>query len=117
MAAVDPNEYVKSMVVRIRRGAKEHLYIREHMEAKGLTDLILAGRLGVAPVTVWRWRKSQRQLNDPKLRALAHAIGLEPEDLYRPPGRESIDAKLKNASEEVYEIVRDLALRLTKKAS
>jgi transcriptional regulator with XRE-family HTH domain len=105
------------MVVRIRRGAKAHLYIKEHMEAKGLSDAKVANRLDVAAVTVWRWRKHQRHLNDPKMRALAYAIGVEPEDLYRLPGRESIDAKLKDAPQEVYEIVRDLAIRLVKTAS
>lgn len=85
------------------------------MEARNLKDADIANRVepNVAPVTVWRWRKEQWRLDPEKIAALAHAIGLEgPEDLYRPPGRESIDAALREAPEAVYEAVRDLARKL-----
>lgn len=103
------------MVTRIRKGAKTHLYIKEHMDARGLNDAAIGGRLGVSATTVWRWRTQQHRLRPAKIEALAHAVGLDnSEDLYRMPGRESIDAKLKNAPDHVYEAVRDLAQRLSK---
>lgn len=102
------------MVTRIRKSAKTHLYITEHMEALGLDDAKVAGRLGVAPVTVWRWRKEQWRLRPDKIAALAHALGLErAEDLYRLPGRPSIDAALRDAPDAIYqatlEFVRKIA--------
>ena len=106
------------MTARIRKGAKPHLYITEHMEARRLTDAVMAGRLDVAPVTIWRWRKEQGRLNPAKIAALAYAIGLAgPEELYRPPGRESIDARLRDAPDAVYEIVLDLAEKLLRNVS
>lgn len=85
------------------------------MEAKGLSDIDLAGRLDTSRTTVWRWRNEQWRLDPAKIAALASAMNLEPVDLYRLPGRESIDAQLKDAPTEVYEAVRDLARRLAKK--
>lgn len=40
------------------------------------------------------------RLNPIKLEQLAHAIGIEPEDFYRPPGRPSVDARLRSATDE-----------------
>jgi transcriptional regulator with XRE-family HTH domain len=115
---MDGITYHPGMVTRIRKGATGHLYIAEHMKAKNLNDAALAGRMDVAPVTVWRWKTGKRELKGKRIAEVASAIGLESaEDLYRLPGRDSIDAKLKDAPESVYAAVRDLVSSLTKKAS
>lgn len=107
------------MVTRIRKGARIHLFIKEHMEAKGISDETMAGRLGVARETIWRRYSEQHRLNPLKIAEFAHAMGLEPEDLYRPPlppepppHVPSIDAMLKDADEETQKLAFDLVKRV-----
>ena len=83
------------------------------MAAKDLSFEDLGDRLDTSRTTVWRWAKEQWRLDPGKLEALAEAIGLDsPVDLYRPPGRQSIDGVLGNAPEEVYQATLDVARRL-----
>lgn len=101
------------MVTRIHKNAKAHLYIEEHMQAKGLSFDDIGGRMDVSRTTVWRWANEQWRLDPGKMEALATAIGLDsPIDLYRPPERPSIDAILKDAPQSVYEATLDVARRL-----
>lgn len=65
------------------------------MAYRGLSDERLAGRLGVARETVTRWRRQQHRLNPDKIAAIANALDCEPEDLWRPPTRPSLDAMVK----------------------
>lgn len=71
------------------------------MAERGLNDESLGNRMGKSRVTVWRWRTEQHRLNPQKIAELAHALGLEPEGLWRPPSRPSVDAALKGASDEM----------------
>ena len=93
------------------------------MNARGLSDERLAGRLGVARETVTRYRNEQHRLNPEKIAAIAAALDLEPPDLWQlPPPRDrrprpSIDAILRDASEEAFEKVADLAALLAKTGS
>ena len=88
----------------VTKKARQHrLYIAEWMKERGLSDEALAERLGVARETVTRYRdvNQQHRLNPQKIAAIAAALDLEPEDLWRPPdlgsGRPSIDRMLKGA--------------------
>jgi transcriptional regulator with XRE-family HTH domain len=87
--------------IRQRSARRRHLYISERMEKLGLSDEAVAGRLGVARETVWRWRTQQHRLNPEKIASLAAALDCEPEDLWRPPGQQSVDAMLKDAPEDL----------------
>lgn len=93
------------MVTRIRKGAREHLYIEEWMERRGLTDEKVARRIGVERPTITRWRNQQHRLNPAKIAALAQALDLEPEDLWRPPppldAPPSIDAMLRDEPDHI----------------
>lgn len=81
-----------SPLARIRKGSRAHLYIEEHMAAKGLSDVVVAGRCEVTRQTVWKWAKEQHRLNPEKIALLAWALDLEhPRDLYSPPGRSILD--------------------------
>ena len=80
-----------------------HLFIEEWMEERGLTDEILGETMGKSRTTVWRWRTEQNRLNPKKIFALAKAIGCEPEDFWRPPGRPSLDALVKDATDQTVE--------------
>lgn len=104
------------MVTRIHEGARVHLFIKEHMEAKGISDEAMAGRLDVARETIWRRYTEQHRLNPQKIAEFAHAMDMEPEDLYRPPAPPSpipsIDAMLKDVDEETQRLAFDLVQRV-----
>jgi transcriptional regulator with XRE-family HTH domain len=101
------------MVTQIRKHAKGHLYIEEHMAAKSLSFDVIGGRLGVSRTTVWRWAKEQWRLDPGKMAALAEAMDMEsPADFYRMPERPSIDAIMADAPQPLYEAVVDHARKL-----
>ena len=115
------------MVTRIRRGARPHLYVKEWREERGLSLEDLGGRIrlqdkdgekvGVERNTVWRWENEPHRLNPEKMAAIADALDLEPEELWRPPGRRSLDAIASGASDDVQDTLVDIVTRLTKRAS
>ena len=89
------------MVARIRnKGVRPHLYIAEHMDSRGLSDQTLGDRMDVSRQTVYRWRTDQKRLDPFKIAALAAALDREPEELWRPPARRSLDAILKAATDD-----------------
>jgi transcriptional regulator with XRE-family HTH domain len=103
---------------RIRKGTRGHLYIKERMDALDMDDKTLAGRLGVARETVWRWRTEQHRLNPGKIAAIASALNCEPWELFRlpeEPPEKSLDALVKGADRDTldtaYEIVERLVVR------
>ena len=108
---------ITGMVTKIGGKRRQHLYVSEWRESKGLTVERVGERLGVDRVTVWRWETQQNRLNPEKLAALAHAIGCEPEDFWRPPERPSLDALVKQAPDDLYRTAYDVVSRLTKQAS
>lgn len=73
------------------------------MAERGFSDQKLADALGVARETVTRYREQQHRLNPQKMAALADALDLEPEQLWRPPApnRPSLDRMLKDAPDDV----------------
>lgn len=107
------------MATRIHKRARHHLYITEWFEACGLNDEQVANRLDppVDRATVFRWRKEQHRLNPEKIANLANALDLDPTDFYRPPGRESLDAILRDAPDEVQSMAADIVRRMVGKAS
>jgi transcriptional regulator with XRE-family HTH domain len=101
----------------IRRGARGHLYIEEWFETRGLNDEKVGNRIGVDRATVFRWRKEQHRLNPQKIAALAEALDIEPEELWRPPSRRSLDALIKDAPDEVVDMAFDVLKRMAGKRS
>ena len=78
------------------------------MIERDLTDEDLGAKMGTSRTTVWRWRTEQNRLNPEKIKALATALGCEPEQLWRPPGRPSLDAIARGASDEVLRKAADV---------
>lgn len=95
----------------------QHLYIYEWMTHKGLSDSQMATRLEMARNTFKRWRTEQDGLTLEKVAAIAGALGLESEELWHPPARESLDAIIKDAPAELHATVADIVKRLLKKVS
>ena len=89
------------MVTRIGPRKARRLFILEWMEHRGISDEQMAGRIGVARETVTRWRTHQHRLNPEKIAALAHALDIEPEELWRPPGGVSLNQLVKDAPDEL----------------
>ena len=105
------------MVTRIRRGARPHLYLTAWRELRGLSVEQLAGRLDVARETVWRWETDQDRLNPSKMAAVAHALDIAPEDLWRRPERPSLDAITRDSPDDIHNTAIDIVRRLARRAS
>jgi transcriptional regulator with XRE-family HTH domain len=73
-------------------------YLNEHMTALNVGNAELARKLGRDRASVTRWRKSDRRISLPQLGLIARALGIEPEELLRPPtpDRPSIDKILRD---------------------
>lgn len=108
---------ISGMATRIGRRQAAHLYIKEWLDYRGLSDEKAAGRLGVARETVWKWRTQPRRLTRDKIASLAVILDIEPEELYRPPNRPSLDAMVKDQPEEVQKMAADIVRRLVGRAN
>lgn len=106
------------MVTRIRkRGARQHLYITEWRESRGLSVEQLASRMDVDRTTLWRWETARRRVTEGIQAQIAHHLQIEPADLWRlPDSRPSIDAMTKGVSDDVFNTVVDIVTRLIRRA-
>src|SRR6266446_5306348 len=96
---------------------RDYLYITEWLEYRGLSDQDVADKLGVKRETVWRWQVEQHRLNPQKILQLADLLGISPAELWNPPAapnRRSVNLILKEAPDDIYETVADIAERLLK---
>lgn len=124
--------YNPGMVTRIRSKRKLHLYIAEWREDRGLTQEELGNRIelpdehgmmkqGVERNTVSRWETDQQRLNPYKIAAIAKALDLEPQELWRPPvsgqARPSLDKIMEGQPQDAWDTAADIVSRLIRKAS
>lgn len=112
-----PPRYVAGMVTRIHKMARRRLFLREHREAKGISATAVAGRMEIERESVLRLEREPRRVTPDKQAAYAHALGIEPEDLWRPPGTPSVDGLIQSAPADVQEMVLDVVRRMVGKAS
>jgi transcriptional regulator with XRE-family HTH domain len=111
------------MVTTNKRGPKGPLYVKEWRVYRGLSlealgaKIELDGKTGVEKNTVWRWETDQKRLDPFKIAAIARALDLEPEDLWRPPPTRSIDGMIADQPDDVKATVADIVARLIKPAS
>lgn len=105
------------MVTRIGRRRPPRIFPKEWREHRNLRLEDVALRIGVQRNTIWRWENEPHRLDPGKMAALAEALDIEPEELWRMPPSRSIDAMLKNAPAELRETAIDIVSRLTKRAS
>lgn len=103
---------VPGMATRIRRGARLHYYIKEHMERLGVSDEAMAGRIGTTRETVWKRYSEQQRLTPGKVAEFADALDMHPSELLFPPGTPSLDALIDGADEKQREMAADLIRRL-----
>lgn len=114
---------VPVMVTKIRNksgGRKRHLYIEEWIEHRGLSFEAFGNRLEppVTRQTVHRWAKEQRLVDQILQAKIAHALDIEPEDLWHHPSRRSVDALLKDLpDEEIQRAIKLIETAFNRKAS
>jgi len=94
-----------------------HLYIKEWMDSRNLSDESVANSLGTARETIWRWRTEQHRLNPEKLALLASALDIKPQDFYRLPGSLSLDAIVADAPDNVRAMAADIVRLLVSRMS
>ncbi|MDP9352445.1 MAG: helix-turn-helix domain-containing protein [Chloroflexota bacterium] len=64
--------------------------IRELLEQQGWTQLQLAIKLGVTPVTVYNWERGKTEPKVGQFRSLARVLGVSMDDIALPePGPET----------------------------
>lgn len=107
----------KQKPVQIRRGSRAHLYITEHMKDKGLDDKKLGERLGVTRQTVWKWQREQWRLDPAKIAAIADALDVLPEQLWRRPAEKSLDKMIENEPPETKKKIEEMVSVWINKAS
>lgn len=103
------------MVTRIHKHAPRRLFLREHRKAKGISAETMAGRLGIERESLYRLEREQKRLNAEKQAAYASALGIEPEELWSPPGTPSLDALVRFEPDNVRRMAADIVSRLVAK--
>lgn len=91
------------MPTRIGPRRLRRTYLAAWRDSRGLTQKQLASRLGVSEMTVSRWETGKAYMNTAVMSAVADAVQIEPEDLFRPPTQPSADAMLRDQPKDVVE--------------
>lgn len=91
------------MPPRIYPRRQRRIYLAEWREKRGLTQEVLANRLGTTDVTVSRWETGKALLNTNVMAAIAEALAIEPEDLYHDPDRPTPNALMRDQPPEIVE--------------
>jgi transcriptional regulator with XRE-family HTH domain len=90
------------------------LFLKEHREALGVSAEAMAALLGIERESVYRLeREALTRLSAGKQVAYADALGIKPEDLWRPPGGPpSLDAMIATAPDDIKSMATDIVRRL-----
>jgi transcriptional regulator with XRE-family HTH domain len=92
------------------------IFLKEHREAKEISAETMAERLGIERESVYRLEKKREKISAEKLARYAAALGLQPEDLWRPPGSApSLDSLLAAAPDDVRAMAADIVGRLVQR--
>lgn len=92
--------YNVGMIARIGPTKPHRHYLRAWREFRNLTQEQLAERLETGKDQISRWENGKRGMSVEVQFALAEALNIEPQDLFRDPHIPSIDVLLRNASPE-----------------
>lgn len=79
------------MVKRIEAKTPLKLFIAEWRDRRGLSQDTLAERVGTTKASISRWETGKRDITGESLAAIAQALGLEPQQLFRHPDEQSLD--------------------------
>lgn len=104
--------------MRIRKGAKPHVYLREWRRHLKVRAIAMAERLEIERESYYRLEREPEKLSVGEVVALADAMGIEPSRLFHPPATEerpSIDAIAEDFDDEDRGVVMDLAKSIEKR--
>lgn len=87
------------------------------MDRLGVSDEVMAGRIGVSRETVWKRYTEQRRLDPGKIQEFADALEMHPSELLYPPGTPSLDAIMEGADSDQRNMAADIVRRMMNKAS
>jgi transcriptional regulator with XRE-family HTH domain len=93
-------------------GHRKRLFLREHREDKKVSAPDMAGRLGIERESVYRIERKRKGVSSARLAQWAEALDMAVEDLWRPPGRPSLDAMVEGTPEEIQDMAVDIVRRL-----
>lgn len=95
---------------------KIHYYIKEWINHLGLSDDIVAERMGLSGrAALWKLYTEQHRLGPIKVAAIAKALEVHHNELLFPPDVPSLDAMAEGATiEQRAQIVADIARRMKK---
>jgi len=103
------------MVTRIGPKTPRRNFLAKWRQKRELTQEQLADRVGTYKAQISNWEGGKRSLSFDVQTALAEALDIEPQDLFRDPDRPSADELLRNASPQVLneaiEIIKVLVAR------
>lgn len=91
------------------------LFLKEHRKAKGISPERMAELLGIDRVSVHRLERELQRMDPAKQKAYADAIGVRPEDLWRPPDTPSLDSLVAGQPRDVQQMALDIISRLVKR--
>lgn len=94
---------------------KRRLFLKEHREAQGISATLMGVKLGIERESVYRLEREPWRVNSRKQAEYAHALGIEPEDLWRAPGTPSLDAMVSSAPDEIRAMAADIVRRLVER--
>jgi transcriptional regulator with XRE-family HTH domain len=80
---------------------RKHAFLKAWREYRGLTQAQLGDLLGVGPPQISNWETGKRAVSYNVHLALAEALRVNPEDLFRDPNTPSADALLRDAPVDV----------------
>lgn len=89
------------MVKRIQSEKPVRLFLAEWRERRGLSQEALAERIGTTKASISRWENFERDLTTNVLGAIAHALNVEPVQLFRHPNEANVDDMLASASTQL----------------
>lgn len=103
------------MVTRIGPKKPRRNFLAKWRAKRELTQEQLADRVGTYKAQISNWEGGKRALTFDVQSALAEALDIEPQDLFRDPDRPSADELLRDASPQVLseaiEIIKVLVAR------
>jgi transcriptional regulator with XRE-family HTH domain len=89
------------VIKRIQPDAPLKLYLAEWRDRRGMSQEMLAERMGTTKASISRWENGDRDVTGKVIAAMAAALNLEPVQLFRHPSQSSIDDMLAVVSPEL----------------
>lgn len=110
--SIGPSPVTVAAMVTPPKRVKRRLFLKEHREAQGISASLMGEKLGIERESVYRLEREPWRVNSEKQAEYARALGIEPEELWRPPGTPSLDAMVQSAPEDIRAMAADIVRRL-----